>query len=285
MHRNCLLLVWIFEMVKTTGQRRKTIKNIEPSVTPKIREIGIMKLRRNPKRGKNSQPSQSPPIFRSSDLGALYEAINFNATSQTVEPRQKAPADSQIGKDRVSPPLFDDSEPNDLEAAPSPTQEQTKAVKQSVIDVEMTLKTPSPPIEMKGIGKQYSDSSTQTEPPELPTAIMVDASTNTAPHGSDASTNTENVDRPMPVMQPEQDEFSESEYSGSDESETDLDDFLSDISSIAEDIFIPTTAGSEPDDGSVCGSPPRTLAFVNQQFHSPESAKLLNNDNDTRTSA
>lgn len=279
-------------MAKTTSQRRKTIRNIEPSVTPKIREIGIMKLRRNPKRGKNSQPSQSPPIFGSSDLGALYEAIHFNATGRTMEPSQIVPADSEIAKDRVSPPLFDDSEPNDLEAAPSPTQEQTKTVKQSAIDVEMTLKTPSPPIEMKGIETQYSDSTTQTEPLELPMVRMVDASTNTAPHGSDASTNTENFNRPMPVMQPEQDEFSESEHSGSgnsyddsSENETDLEDFHSDVSFIDEDIIIPKTADSEPDVGSVCASPPRTLVFLNQQFHSPESAKLLNDNNDAHTSA
>lgn len=286
-------------MAKMTSQRRKTINNIV-SILPTIREIGIMPLRRNPRRGRNSQPSQSPPIFGSSNLEALYGAINFNATSQTAAPNKEALADSEVGRDRVSPPLFDDSEPNDLEGAPSSTQEQTKTVEQNAIDVEMTLKTPSPPVEIKGIETQYSDSTTQTEPLELPKVRMVDASTNTEPHGfdastntqphgCDASTNTENSYWPMPEH--EQDELSESENSGSgvsyyesSESETDLEDFHSDISSIAEDFIIPKTSASEPDVESVCASPPRTLVFINQQFHSPESAKLFNNYNNAHTS-
>lgn len=270
------------KMVKTTSQRRKINKNID-SFTPKVKEIGIMKPRRKPRNGKNSQPSQSPPIFGSSNLGAVYEAINFNATNQTMEPSDQVSADSKVAKDRVSPPLFDDSETSDLEAVPSPIQEQTKTIEQSVIDIEMTLKTPSPPQEIRGIVMQYSNATTQTEPLEIPMVRMIDVSTNTEPHGFDASTNTENFYWPMPVMQPEQDELSESEYSltgdsydDSSESVTDLDDFHSDISSIEEDFIIPKTSASESDVGSVCASPPRPLVFVNQQFHSPESAKLLN---------
>lgn len=280
--------VWIIKMAKTTSQRRKTIKNIN-SLAPKIREIGIMKPRRNPRRGKNSQ---SPPIFGSSNLEAVYEAINFNVISETVEPGQRAPADPEIGIDRVSPPLFDDFELSVLEETPSPIQEQTKTIEQSAIDVqnfEMKLKTPS----------QYSDSTTQTEPLELPMVDAstntepngFDASTNTQPHTSDASTSTDDFYWPMPVMQPEQNELNDSEHSesgvsyyDSSESETDLEDFHSDISSIEEDLIISKTLSSEPDIGSVNASPPRILVFVNQQFHSPESAKLLNNNNGAHTS-
>lgn len=274
-------------MGKTTSQRRKTINHII-SLTPKIREKGIMKPKRNPKRGKNSQSAQSPTVFQSSNLLAVYEAIHFMEISQLpVELSQKAPADAENENDRISPPLFDESEPSDLEMAPSPTQEQTKTIETSAIDIETRLKTPSLPEEIRANVTQYSDSTSQTEPPEillLPKVRMVDASTNTESHRSDASTNTEKFYWPMPVVQPEQDELSESDESGSgvsycdsSESETDLEDFHSDISSIDEDLNIPKTSDSEADVGTVCASPPMMLVFVNQKFHSPESAKLLNN--------
>lgn len=273
------------------NQSKVQNKNEKNCFTRKITEIDVPKINKTPqKRRRNAKNSNSknipssPPIFKN-ELTSTYIALDFLPKS---EPHAaiSLPNETQRNSDGMSPGLFTDSDGMSQDGEPSEQMERLVIAKFS--DSKSPIETGSQCGSINQMGmvsdvvpSQMISPLNQNQKPDPETKASVelkDATTNTEIKKVDASTNTEIYIRHVChscnkiILSPNISEYDGS--SSSSASETDLEEFDSDISYIEDDISREKTS----DPLSVVDmSPPRNLIFVNQYPHSPEVVNAPDN--------